>query len=246
MIDALRSYLQLASGMAEVTAGKAKETATALVTQGIEASAKGPDMFGQQIQGIADDLVQQSKTNREILLGLIRTEIDRNVGRMGFVREEELAAVRNHLQRLEVQVNAGTSLAQGVAGMAVSRATGSTTSAASSAASTAKTAAGAARGTVGTARRTAAGAARSAPTVVSSRGRKKKATTPVRPRVPSEAAKRAARAPIPKKAATPAKPVKKSAAKKTATKKATAKKTAKKSAPRKATTKKAAKKSAGK
>lgn len=30
--------------------------------------------------------------------GLVKTEVDRAVGRMGFVREEELAAVRRHVQ----------------------------------------------------------------------------------------------------------------------------------------------------
>lgn len=39
-----------------------------------------------------------------MLLGLIRAEVDRAVGRMGFVREDELAALRRHVQRLEQQL----------------------------------------------------------------------------------------------------------------------------------------------
>jgi hypothetical protein len=34
----------------------------------------------------------------------VRTEVDRAAGRLGFVREEELAAVRRHVSRLETQL----------------------------------------------------------------------------------------------------------------------------------------------
>ncbi len=103
MFEDLRGYLQMASGLTEVTAAKAKEIAMALVSQGLNISAKGPDVVGQ-VQELADDLVSTSKENREMLLGLIRSEVDRAVGRMGFVREDELAALRRHVQRLEQQL----------------------------------------------------------------------------------------------------------------------------------------------
>jgi hypothetical protein len=57
-----------------------------------------------QVQGLADDLLETSKQNRELLTGLVRTEVDRAAGRLGFVREEELAAVRRHVSRLEGQL----------------------------------------------------------------------------------------------------------------------------------------------
>ncbi len=103
MFEDLRGYLQMASGLTEVTAAKAKEIAMALVSQSLNMSAKAPDVVGQ-VQELADDLVSTSKENREMLLGLIRSEVDRAVGRMGFVREDELAALRRHVQRLEQQL----------------------------------------------------------------------------------------------------------------------------------------------
>ncbi|GDX33128.1 hypothetical protein LBMAG15_20630 [Actinomycetes bacterium] len=103
MFEDLRGYLQLASGLTEVTATKAKEIAMGLVSQGMSMSSKAPDVVGQ-VQELADDLVSTSKENREMLLGLIRAEVDRAVGRMGFVREDELAALRRHVQRLEQQI----------------------------------------------------------------------------------------------------------------------------------------------
>ena len=111
MLDALRGYVSLATGLTEVTVTKAREAAAALLTQGLDIG-KVPDVPGKdsavaaasQVQGLADDLLETSKQNREMLIGLIRTEVDRAAGRMGFVREEELAAVRRHVARLEDQM----------------------------------------------------------------------------------------------------------------------------------------------
>ena len=115
VLDAVRGYLQLASGLTEVTVGKAREAAAALLSAGLDLD-KVPDVPGKdsavgaakvaagQVQGIADDLLVSSKQNRELLTGLVRTEVDRSAGRLGFVREEELAAVRRHVSRLESQL----------------------------------------------------------------------------------------------------------------------------------------------
>lgn len=93
--------MQLAAGLLESTTEKAKDAATSLVSQ----ASEGPDVVSSQVQGIAEDLIEQSRTNRELMVGLVRTEVERAVGRMGFVREEELAAVRKHVERLERQLN---------------------------------------------------------------------------------------------------------------------------------------------
>ena len=112
MLEALKGYVQLATGLAEVTVGKAREVAGALVNQGLEVTGAVPvpgkdhaasaaTAAAGQVAKIADDLVETSEQNRELLVGLVRTEVDRAAGRMGFVREEELAAVRRHVSRLE-------------------------------------------------------------------------------------------------------------------------------------------------
>lgn len=100
MLEGLRGYLQLASGVTEVTASKARDAAMSLVNQGMQLTGKTPDVVGS-VQDIADDLMATSKQNREMLVGMIRTEVDRAVGRMGFVREDELAALRARVARLE-------------------------------------------------------------------------------------------------------------------------------------------------
>jgi polyhydroxyalkanoate synthesis regulator phasin len=115
VLDALRGYVQLATGLGEVTVTKAREAAAALLSQGIDLD-KVPDVPGKdsavaaakvsagQVQALTDNLLEQSTQNRELMVGLVRTEVDRAAGRLGFVREEELAAVRRHVSRLETQL----------------------------------------------------------------------------------------------------------------------------------------------
>ncbi len=105
MLDALRGYIQMASGLTEVTTAKAKEIAVALVSHGINLGSKAPDVVGQ-VQDVADDLVATGRSNRDLMTGMVRTEVDKAVGRMGVVREDELAALRRHVQRLEEQLHA--------------------------------------------------------------------------------------------------------------------------------------------
>jgi hypothetical protein len=112
VLEALRGYVQLATGLTEVTVAKAREAAAALLSQGLDLTGAvpvpGKDQAAQaataaagQVSKLADELVETSEQNRELLVGLVRTEVDRAAGRMGFVREEELAAVRRHVSRLE-------------------------------------------------------------------------------------------------------------------------------------------------
>ncbi len=110
MLDALRGYVQLATGLTEVTVTKAREAASALISQGVppvtdpDAAVDAAKVAATQVQGLADGLLEMSQQNREMLVGLVRTEVDRAAGRLGFVREEELAAVRRHVSRLESQL----------------------------------------------------------------------------------------------------------------------------------------------
>ena len=102
-MDDLRGYLQVAMGLTEVTAAKARELVSSLLTQGISLSTRAPEVLGQ-VQAMADDLMSTGKDNREMLVGLVRSEVDRTVARMGFVREDELAALRRQVEKLQQEV----------------------------------------------------------------------------------------------------------------------------------------------
>ena len=69
----MSGYLKLATSLATAGAGKATETVSTLLTLG----------------------------DRDALVALVRTEVDQVIGRMGLVREDELAALRRHVDRLE-------------------------------------------------------------------------------------------------------------------------------------------------
>ena len=63
MRDALKSYLALASGLTDISKQRAVTAAKALVAQG-EATA-------EQVSSLAEDLVQQSRSNREAVTALV-------------------------------------------------------------------------------------------------------------------------------------------------------------------------------
>jgi hypothetical protein len=97
----LRNYLEMATGLTEATAAKAMEVAGSLIAQGMSLGTKQPADMASSVAQAADDLMAQSKTNRDLLIGLIRTEVDKAIGRVGFVREDELAALRARVEKVE-------------------------------------------------------------------------------------------------------------------------------------------------
>src|SRR5687767_9975133 len=94
--DALKSYLALASGLTDVTRQRAVGAAKALVAQG-EATA-------EQVTSLADDLVQQSRSNREAVVALVKYEVDRALGRVGLASNDEVAELTKRVRSLEAQI----------------------------------------------------------------------------------------------------------------------------------------------
>lgn len=105
-IDALRSYLQLASGLTDVTKERAKAAAQALVSGNpLESGTSAVTALGTTVTAnagaLADDLVAASKANRKLLVGLIRSEIDRAVHRLGLATGDEVTALSERVARME-------------------------------------------------------------------------------------------------------------------------------------------------
>jgi polyhydroxyalkanoate synthesis regulator phasin len=98
--DALKGYLALANGLTEVTRQKATAAAKALVAQG-EATAG-------QVTGLADDLLAQSKSNREALTALVKFEVDKALGRVGLASAEEVTELTARIRSLEGQLRDAT------------------------------------------------------------------------------------------------------------------------------------------
>ncbi len=109
--DALKGYLQIANGLVDVS----KERATSVVKA---AAAQSPDLLAPaanatasatatalslaaQVQGAAEELMVTSRDNRALLVGLIRTEVERVVSALGFAKEADVQAVRHKVDLLE-------------------------------------------------------------------------------------------------------------------------------------------------
>jgi polyhydroxyalkanoate synthesis regulator phasin len=96
--DSVKNYLTLATGLTAVTRARALGAAKSLATQG-EATAG-------QVQSLAEDLLSTSRSNREALVGLVRYEIDRALGRVGLASTDDVAALRARVRSLEATVHA--------------------------------------------------------------------------------------------------------------------------------------------
>ena len=110
-LDALRGYVQLANGLTDVTRQRALQTARQLLEQGgdvvdVAVSTATGVGFTKQAQALAEDLIATSRTNRDLLIGLVRTEVERAVARLGLVGADELAAMTRVVERLQSQLDA--------------------------------------------------------------------------------------------------------------------------------------------
>ena len=96
MNDALKGYLALASGLTEVTKAKATAAAKAVVAQGGNAAGT--------VTGLADDLLAQSRSNREALTALVKFEVDKALGRVGLASADEVSELTARIRSLEGQL----------------------------------------------------------------------------------------------------------------------------------------------
>jgi polyhydroxyalkanoate synthesis regulator phasin len=94
--DAVKGYLTLAAGIREVTRQRALGAARALVSQG-EATA-------EQVQQLAEDLLDQSRQNRDAVAALVTYEVDRALGRLGLASSDEVAGLVARVRDLEAEV----------------------------------------------------------------------------------------------------------------------------------------------
>lgn len=91
--DALKGYLQLASGLTEVTKARATAAARALAAQG-EATAS-------QVGALADELLASSRNNRDAVREIVRGEVERAVRGLGLATAAEVRDLADRLFRLE-------------------------------------------------------------------------------------------------------------------------------------------------
>ena len=105
VLDGLRGYVQLASGLSDVTRERALAAAKSLLAQGeAGVGVVVPTPVRTQVGALTDDLMATSRANRSLLVNLVRAEVERSVARLGLVSQQELAAATRRSQSLERRV----------------------------------------------------------------------------------------------------------------------------------------------
>lgn len=102
MLDGLKGYLALVSGLTEATTAKAREVATALLAQGgVQGVPAGASAMATQIAGLAEDLLVTARENRGMLMEVVREEAERAVASLGVITAAEADALRSRIADLE-------------------------------------------------------------------------------------------------------------------------------------------------
>jgi polyhydroxyalkanoate synthesis regulator phasin len=105
VLDGLRGYIQLANGLTDVTRERARSAAKALLAQGeVGVGAMVPEPVRSQVGALTDDLLATSRANRDLLVNLVRAEVERSVARLGLVSAQELSASARRSRSLERRV----------------------------------------------------------------------------------------------------------------------------------------------
>ncbi|MEP7017431.1 MAG: hypothetical protein ABI899_05350, partial [Actinomycetota bacterium] len=114
VFESVRGYVQLASGLTELTRARATEAANGLLSlQG--AGMEGGSKLALQVSALAEELLAAATANRHNLTALVRSEVDAAVNRIGLVPAEQLqesqaevASLRAELAELQASSSRGT------------------------------------------------------------------------------------------------------------------------------------------
>lgn len=107
VVDAVRTYLDAASGLTELSRKQAVAAAkTLLKANGSTAPVTGegeglPSRVGQSIQALAGELVETNQSNREALADLVRREVERQLESMDVVPRAEHERLVRRVAELE-------------------------------------------------------------------------------------------------------------------------------------------------
>jgi polyhydroxyalkanoate synthesis regulator phasin len=98
MTDAWQAYIDLALGFTETSRKRATKVVRQVVGKG--------NATADQLQTMAEELVNTGLANREAMVRLVRFELDRALGRVGLATAEEVAELTGRVRDLEQQLTA--------------------------------------------------------------------------------------------------------------------------------------------
>ena len=103
MAEAFQAYINMVTGVTKTTQAKAVATARAMLKQaGLDDMATEAS---ERVTKLAEEIIDVSRTNRELLQNFVTAEVDKAAARLGFARAEEVEALRDEIASLRTQLN---------------------------------------------------------------------------------------------------------------------------------------------
>lgn len=103
MAEAFQAYINMVTGVTKSTQARAAATARALLKQaGLEDVATETS---ERVTKLAEEIMNASRTNRELLQHFVTSEVDKAAARLGFARADEVQALRDEVAGLRAQLN---------------------------------------------------------------------------------------------------------------------------------------------
>ena len=103
VFESVRGYVELASGLSDLTRARAMEAAQGLLSLPAAGVATGTKMAGQA-SALADELLAAATVNRTNLTALVRTEVDLAITALGLVSVQKLAEAEAEAEDLRAEV----------------------------------------------------------------------------------------------------------------------------------------------
>lgn len=98
--EALRGYVQAATGLTEMTTNRARAVVRELLSSG----ETGLSQMSGQVDKMAKELVATGKANREQLDELVRLDVNRLLGALDLARSEDVDRLRARVGELEARL----------------------------------------------------------------------------------------------------------------------------------------------
>ena len=106
MAEAFQTYINMVTGVTRSTQAKAAATARALLKQaGLEDVAT--EASGR-VTKLAEEIMNASRTNRELWQHFVAAEVDKAAARLGFARADEVQELRDEIAGLRAQLKDAT------------------------------------------------------------------------------------------------------------------------------------------
>jgi hypothetical protein len=100
VVEAVQHYVTMVNGLSKMTRAKALSTARMLLVQaGLDEVAADAQ---ERVTKLAEEILQASKANRELIEHVVTAEVDKAASRWGFVRAEELDQLRREITELRL------------------------------------------------------------------------------------------------------------------------------------------------